>query len=207
MSNSAIVKPANSKIGVYLHWNGGVDSVTAFLEYCKLKGYRNLSVDASYGLARFTQVVANYFGGDSSIGLQYVADDNDGRYLDNGIYVVEGWDVVKRIGSTCGREGYDLKEFLKDIDEKQPQGEQLGDFLDAKKVNRADVKIGDIAFVQELDGSYKKYPVIGFGADGQWCNGSNVTGIPYVARFCNEGVYDKNPNNYLRDDVVYIAAE
>ena len=27
-------------IGVYLHWNGGRDSVEAFLKYCDLRGFR-----------------------------------------------------------------------------------------------------------------------------------------------------------------------
>lgn len=30
----------SNEIGVYLHWNGGRDSVEAFLAYCKLKNYR-----------------------------------------------------------------------------------------------------------------------------------------------------------------------
>ena len=38
-------------IGVYLHWNGGRDSVQAFLLYCKLKGYRPPETDC-YGWAR-----------------------------------------------------------------------------------------------------------------------------------------------------------
>ena len=41
MENRAIVKPKDQNVGVYLHWNGGIDSVTAFLEYCKLKDYRD----------------------------------------------------------------------------------------------------------------------------------------------------------------------
>ena len=36
MGNRAIIQPINSTMGVYLHWNGGVDSVTAFLKYLSL---------------------------------------------------------------------------------------------------------------------------------------------------------------------------
>ena len=46
MGNRAVITteigwacPTNH-LGVYLHWNGGRDSVQAFLTYCKLKGYR-----------------------------------------------------------------------------------------------------------------------------------------------------------------------
>jgi hypothetical protein len=46
MGNRAVItttrerEPKNSnEIGIYLHWNGGRNSVEAFLTYCKLKGY------------------------------------------------------------------------------------------------------------------------------------------------------------------------
>lgn len=42
MGNRAIVKPEGKDIGVYLHWNGGIDSVTAFLKYCELKRIEDL---------------------------------------------------------------------------------------------------------------------------------------------------------------------
>ena len=44
MGNRAVITTKkewqNDGIGVYLHWNGGRDSVEAFLTYCKMKGYR-----------------------------------------------------------------------------------------------------------------------------------------------------------------------
>ena len=51
----------SNELGVYLHWNGGRDSVTAFLTYCKLKGYRPPETDC-YGWARLCQVIGNFFG-------------------------------------------------------------------------------------------------------------------------------------------------
>ena len=36
----------NDGIGIYLHWNGGRDSVEAFLKYCELKQYRSVTDDA-----------------------------------------------------------------------------------------------------------------------------------------------------------------
>ena len=71
MGNRAIVKPEGKDIGVYLHWNGGIDSVTAFLKYCELKQYRGF--DDEYGIARFTQVVGNFFGGGLvAVGIAYL---------------------------------------------------------------------------------------------------------------------------------------
>ena len=55
MGNRAIIKPEGKNIGVYLHWNGGIDSVTAFLKYCELRGFR--AFDDAYGMARFCQIV------------------------------------------------------------------------------------------------------------------------------------------------------
>ena len=39
MGNRAVITTENKKIGIYLHWNGGRDSVEAFLKYCELKNY------------------------------------------------------------------------------------------------------------------------------------------------------------------------
>ena len=108
MGNRAIVKPEGKNIGVYLHWNGGFDSVTAFLKYCELREFR--SFDDSYGLARFCQVDGNFFGGDLSIGICGNIGESgmDAEGLDNGIYVVKDWKIVRRIGESYGHEGYDI---------------------------------------------------------------------------------------------------
>lgn len=207
MGNTAIIKPLGKNIGVYLHWNGGLDSVTAFLKYCELKGYR--SFDDSYGIARFTQVVGNFFGGSCSIGIytDVAETENDAEYLDNGIYIVKGWKIVNRLGKVTGREGYDLTESLKEIDKKQPKEEQLGSFLDARKVAHEDLKIGDVVFVQNLNGTYDKWPVVGFGKD-EFRNGQNVNGVPYVAMFGNdEKGYDWNINNYILSNTAMLAPE
>ena len=37
MGNRALIKGKGSNLGVYVHWNGGYDSVLAFTHYCKLK--------------------------------------------------------------------------------------------------------------------------------------------------------------------------
>ena len=75
MGNRAVITTSKSldvarstDIGVYLHWNGGRDSVEAFLKYCKLKGYRSPETDC-YGWARFCQVIGNFFGGGLSLGI------------------------------------------------------------------------------------------------------------------------------------------
>lgn len=199
MGNRAIVKPEGKNIGVYLHWNGGIDSVTGFLKYCELRGFRSFS-DDSYGIARFCQVVGNFFGGDLSIGIEtdIYETKEAAEWIDNGIYVVKDWEIVRHIGGYEEREGYDLNDMLHAIDVKQPLTERLGDFLDGVETDISDIKIGDIVFVQSIRGNYEKHEVVGIGED-RIVNGRNVKGIPYVDKWGDEP--SNNPNNYLREKV------
>ena len=50
MGNRAVITTRKDlkDIGVYLHWNGGRDSVEGFITYCKIKGYRPPEYD-NYG--------------------------------------------------------------------------------------------------------------------------------------------------------------
>ena len=62
MGNRAVIGFVNDKmeydtdsVGIYLHWNGGRDSVEGFLQTAKDYGLRS----GSYGLARLTQIICN----------------------------------------------------------------------------------------------------------------------------------------------------
>lgn len=86
----------------------------------------------NYGWARLCQVIGNFFGGVSSVGIDTLnnLDDNN---LDNGTYIIEGWNIVGREyfdGEEQDR--YDLYEMLCEIDQCQPQREQIG----ADKIKR-----------------------------------------------------------------------
>ena len=131
MGNRAVITASKAKnvaesndIGVYLHWNGGRDSVEAFLKYCKLKGYRSPDTDC-YGWARLCQVIGNFFGGESSIGIDRCCClDCDNR--DNGVYIIKGWEIVGREYFEGEEQRYhDLLEMLEEIDDNQPEGERL----------------------------------------------------------------------------------
>jgi hypothetical protein len=92
MGNRAVITTQDKQLGVYLHWNGGRDSVEAFLLYCKLKGYRCPEND-SYGWARLCQVIGNFFGGEYSVGIdRYDRLDTDNG--DNGTYIIKDWQIV-----------------------------------------------------------------------------------------------------------------
>ena len=74
-------------LGIYLHWDGSRYSVENFLEYCKLKGFRDPDKDC-YGWARLCQVISNYIGGSLSIGIDTVNRLDTDNY-DNGTYIIK----------------------------------------------------------------------------------------------------------------------
>lgn len=183
-------------MGVYLHWNGGRDSVEAFLKYCELKGYRSPDKD-SYGWARLCQVIGNFFGGGNSIGIDTLwhLDRDNG---DNGVYIIEGWKIVDRYYfDGTEQHGYDLKEMLVEIDRRMPEEERLGELLTAEKVSTSDLRIGDTVYFIDWNGSAQSGVVIGFGEEGRWVNGTDVTGMPYIDKYLSDHP-ENNINNYLR---------
>lgn len=205
MGNRAIVKPKDQNVGVYLHWNGGIDSVTAFLEYCKLKDYRDFGGKNAddYGLARFCQVVSNFFGGTTSIGIETDVKETEdyAKWMDNGIYTVDGWDISKRISPSEGNEGYDLKKILLQIDGKQPESEQLGeDFIMAEEVDVSELEVGDKVYIQTYEGKPEIRTVAGIAPDDTFRNG-DVSNLPYVDLYGCDGDYSWNCNNYPRGKV------
>lgn len=126
MGNRAVITTKEKRIGVYLHWNGGRDSVEAFLKYCELKGYRTPESD-NYGWARLCQVIGNYFSSGLSVGIDtYKKLDCDNG--DNGVYIIEGWKIKGR-EFFKGREQkeYGLLDMLREINSKQPGAEQLSE--------------------------------------------------------------------------------
>ena len=137
MGNRAVITTeenfeSRSGMGVYLHWNGGRDSVQGFLEYCRLRSFRTPESD-DYGWARLCQVIGNFIGADGcSVGV------DDIRHLDmdngdNGTYLIKDWRIVGRrfFDSEYEQNVYGLHEFLHGLDECQPEHQQLGkDMID-----------------------------------------------------------------------------
>lgn len=218
MGNRAVITNTEKNTGIYVHWNGGIDSVTAFLKYCELRKFR--AFPDTYGTARLTQIIANYFGGDLSIGI---VDDPESwaEGADNGLYVVDGWKIVEHYKyehhwkdddsgecdiekvSVLGNEyheGYDLDEMLMDIDEAQPVKDQLGkQFLTAEEVDASELKVGDTVCFIHYNGESKSANVVGIAPDGFCCNG-NKSGMPYIDAYGGDSPQD-NPNNYLTGKV------
>jgi hypothetical protein len=97
MGNRAVIAFNNTphSVGVYLHWNGGPESVLAFLAAAKELHVRG--DDEQYFLARFCQIIGNFFSGTSSLGigtLSHLDCDNG----DNGLYIIDsGLNIKERV--------------------------------------------------------------------------------------------------------------
>ncbi len=137
MGNRAVITASKDKdvansndIGVYLHWNGGRNSVEAFLAYCKMKGYRTPEVD-NYGWARLCQVIGNFFGGECSVGVDRCCklDCDNG---DNGTYVIRNWEIVDhKYPKSMAYDG-DVRGMLYLINNSMPICEQVS----SDRINR-----------------------------------------------------------------------
>ena len=124
MGNRAVICTEDKTLGVYVHWNGGRDSVEAFLLYCKMKGYRCPEND-NYGWARLCQVIGNFFGGIYSVGIdRYDRLDTDNG--DNGTYIIKDWRIVgKEFEPLDELDIEQVKNMLDAINGSMPKEEQL----------------------------------------------------------------------------------
>lgn len=128
MGNRAVIATEDKDIGVYVHWNGGRESIDGFLAYCKFMKFR-APEDDEYGWARLVQTIANWFGPDGlSVGIN-VYDSLDTDNYDNGVYIISDWKVVDRLFNhgrgkkPTSREK--LISFLTELSKCQPVNAQL----------------------------------------------------------------------------------
>lgn len=142
-SNTALITGKNSQMGLYLQYNGGMDSVAPFLEYACLHNPFGLGEDVcDRGLITLATVVNNFM----RTGSVYVVDvnpeamnddnDDDNFLFDNGIYIVDGkWNIVHRLHAPQKEEQrYDRAAMLLSIDQAQPASMQLGKAFLEKEV-------------------------------------------------------------------------
>lgn len=205
MGNRAVIGTStnDTDLGIYLHWNGGRDSVEAFLQYCKLKGHRPPEQDC-YGWARLSQVIGNFFGGTTSIGIDIMSrlplDD------DNGTYIIKDWEIEKHINfNRAEQDHYTMLEMLIAIDEAQPKEEQIGkEFFNAEIIKADNLKIGDIVFKQDFTGKFEQFEVVGKvtiqstlkGESTTRLNGHNVLNKFYINKY-DDVQGHTNINNFL----------
>jgi len=90
MGNRAVITTgtAPDSLAIYIHWNGGPESVLAFLDAARELGVRDPLQD-DYGMARLCQIIGDFMGPDgwSSLGIgKYSELDTDNG--DNGVYIL-----------------------------------------------------------------------------------------------------------------------
>ena len=124
MGNRAVIafvddngKQDKNSAGIYLHWNGGRDSVEGFLQAAKDYGLRS----GSYGVARLTQIIGNCFPGTLSVGVDMLNKLDCDNY-DNGVYWVDKeFNIVGREYNTRAdfkeQQQYKLADFVKGVKE------------------------------------------------------------------------------------------
>ena len=189
-SNEFIDK--SHRVGIYLHWNGGYDSVHAFLEYCKLQEFRC----DSYGIARLAQVISNFFGGGLSIGVDQCCRLDCDNY-DNGVYLVRDWNIVDR---KCydgpEQDTYNLYEFMEDVNDTQPVKMRIPkEVIWSREVKAGDLNVGDTFYhFDYLSEGYKLETVkeLPEHEEGKRVNGSDIYDLVYF------GDRPTNPNDYVR---------
>lgn len=99
MGNRAAIAIRKTKgsPAIYLHWNGGPESVLAFLHAAKELEVRSPANDEDYCLGRLGQIIGNFFGGTTSLGFGRVGYVDDS---DNGTYFIGGdFEIVDRTWS------------------------------------------------------------------------------------------------------------
>lgn len=191
MGNRAVITTENNLrnngVGIYLHWNGGYDSVYPFLEYAKLRGFRS----GDYGWARLCQVIGNFFGGNLSIGIDVVnhLDCDNG---DNGVYLIDdNFNIVDRkYHKGNEQDEYDFKEMLLYIDEHQPEDDRIKEIILATPITEDTVlNVGDKVVLMDWDGATIKTTVYGFKDDVAYINYFGISKDPF-----------DNPKNIISRD-------
>lgn len=205
MGNRAVITTKDKQMGVYLHWNGGRDSVEAFLDYCDLQGFRSPDCD-TYGWARLCQVIGNFLGGGLSVGIG-LYDQLDTDNGDNGVYIIKGWRIVGReFNRHAEQSSYDHADMLHDIDDSQPEHMRLGAYIDAVEVPRGELAEGDEVWVETVREGFKPFRVCGF-ARLPW-ERENGELHPFIEMYNVEEGREAvllNPNNFIRTATVRVT--
>lgn len=192
MGNRAILTDRNYSKGIYLHWNGGRDSVTGFLEYAKLLKYTNI-----YDL--YTVIKPMLRGSCEICGTS--PDDKIG---DNGTYIIDftNMEIVgRKFAPYYEQDEHNLIEFMEHLDSYQPEHLQLKKFISAIPIKSSkDVKVGDrLCTICITTNKYIECEVVGFAGNENFTS-NRFLGLPIINRYLNKDkitVNLDNPNNYI----------
>lgn len=122
MGNRAVIATSDltTSPAIYLHWNGGPESVLAFLHAAKELEFRDPAADPSYGTAYLQALICLYFGNGMSTGISSLknADTDNG---DNGVYRLgPGWTIKSRLHvPDYEKDAGKYKSSVEDLNEKE----------------------------------------------------------------------------------------
>lgn len=144
MGNRGFVTTENGNYGIYFHWNGGRDSIEAFVKYAKLTQipcpHGRYADGELYSWQRFATLVENAGFNPEIQRIEAEMKNETGRLkddywgTDNGIYYLKDWEIVGRAFQPDTEQNeYDLQGFLQFLDESQPIKKQLGLGKDTEK--------------------------------------------------------------------------
>lgn len=162
-------------LGVYLHWNGGPDSVIPLIRYCKLRKFRPFS--DGYGVARLCQVMGNFFGGTLSLGVEFAkpdeVDTNHTPYC-----ITDDWEIknLDDYRNDDWPSDDQVLEFMIELNKSQPKELQVPvEFLTSEKPSLGDLRVGDTVYwYDDCYERYKKNKVV-----------KTPAGKPAIRRFTN----------------------
>lgn len=129
MGNRAVIAyreegvPKEQSTAIYLHWNGGRDSVEGFLKVANDIGVRSFQAD--YAMARLTQIIGNFFGDTLSVGVGIYKRMDTNNY-DNGVYWIASRNgklaiVDREFNINEEERNYNLEEFSQEVFSCMPQ--------------------------------------------------------------------------------------
>ncbi len=200
MGNRAVITTPEKKFGLYLHWQGGRDSIEAFLEYAKLIGAESSGLEMLVDLHR---IIANFQPG-TTVQI-YPYDKCDTNNYDNGVYIVDNLEIVGREFAPAREQmEYDRQEMMLAIDERQPKEWQIGVYIQGKPIAAKDIRPGMIVTWIDWAGNVEVQKVVGRispnKANDYTRNGIDTRGLCYVNRWGSENPAE-NCNNYIRDSM------
>lgn len=200
MGNRAVIIEKGKLKGVYLHWNGGRDSIKPILFYCANFMKEDDALDTF-------EFVCKCIGFEPKAFENYnVTDCNNG---DNGVYIIDDkYEIIGRMYAPIKEQNeYDFVEFLLGIDKEMPKHYRKGKDFILKYLSLIRSDELDIDFdinMQTLNkGSVIYYrnefwTIIGKNNEKeQWCNGINIQNMPFFNYTEN---YGKNDDFYVPDE-------
>ena len=112
MGNRAVITTLGEKRGIYLHWNGGRDSIEPIVSYA----YNFLTDESEFDAIKD---VAKFFGLNPFVDdIQHLDCDN----YDNGVYIVNEGEIVGRCYfDKEEQQEYDFDEFMYNLNDTMPK--------------------------------------------------------------------------------------